>query len=374
MIVNQALPLLGNFDQAVRFDTFMAQALYHPQHGYYSRGEAVFGARGDFITAPELTPLFGHALARGLASVLAALPARRIYEFGAGTGALAHAVLSQLGEDIEAYFIVDLSAGLKTQQSQTLSTLPAHVRAKVQWLSALPDVLDGVVIGNEVLDAMPVRRFRWHEQAIQEAWVVRQGEALTWQWEAAPKDLCDRVMPLAQAHGPWPQGYQSEVCEQAQAWVRTLTARLNGVALMVDYGYHAGLYYHPSRTQGTLRATARHVAHDDFLLNPGQQDLTAHVDFSAMYAALSAAGGQLEGYCTQSGLLRGLGILDMASQWPDWSDPVRGGPARQAVHMLLADHEMGSQFKALVWSRGVELPEDALLLQAAWADDHSGDL
>ncbi|HEX4918446.1 MAG TPA: SAM-dependent methyltransferase [Limnobacter sp.] len=347
--------MLSNFAAPVRFDEFMHFALYHPNLGYYAGGQHIFGQTGDFITAPELGPLFGQTLGQAIAGVL---PRCRgvITEFGAGSGQLACDVLSVVGHAIEQYCIVEVSGGLQLAQRERLAKqLPTEMMNKVRWLSALPDTLEGIVIGNEVLDATPVRRFKWTSQGVLEAWVQTQNNQLTWRWLPADATLTARANTLQQVHGPWPEGYTSEWAEQAEGLMRTLTERLHGLALMVDYGHEAALYYAPHRTQGTLRATLKHVAHDDFLKHIGEQDLTAHVDFTAMYNALSQAGGQLEGYTTQAEFLMGHGILERAARLPTWCEPVQGARTRQAINTLLSETDMGLNFKVLAWSKGVDL-------------------
>ncbi|HEX4880309.1 MAG TPA: SAM-dependent methyltransferase [Limnobacter sp.] len=365
--------MLSNFAAPVRFDEFMRFALYHPEHGYYARGQHIFGQGGDFITAPELGPLFGQTLGKAIASALPRCGGQ-ITEFGAGSGQLACDVLNVVGDAIEQYCIVEVSGGLQQAQRERLTgQLPADLVQKVRWLSALPDSMEGVLIGNEVLDATPVRRFKWTSQGVLEAWVQAENNALAWHWRAADATLNAKVSALEQAHGPWPEGYISEWAEQAEGLMRTLTERLHGLALMVDYGHEANAYYAAHRTQGTLRATRRHVAHDDFLKHLGEQDLTAHVDFTAMYNALAQAGGQLEGYTTQAEFLIGHGILEQAANLPDWGDAVAGARARQAVHTLLSESNMGHSFKVLAWSRGVNL--EGTDLHRVFVDhDHSGRL
>ncbi|HEX4843045.1 MAG TPA: SAM-dependent methyltransferase [Limnobacter sp.] len=365
--------MLSNFAAPVRFDEFMHLALYDPKHGYYSRGQQIFGQGGDFITAPELSPLFGQTLGEALATALPHCD-KLITEFGAGSGQLACDVLSVLGDAIAQYRIVEVSGGLQHAQRERLAKhLPAHVMNKVCWLDALPNCLEGILIGNEVLDATPVRRFKWTSQGVLEAWVQADGDALTWRWLPADASLNARVTALHQAHGPWPEGYISEWAEQAEGLMRTLTDRLHGLALMVDYGHEAQQYYTAHRTQGTLRATRRHIAHDDFLQHIGEQDLTAHVDFTAMYNALTEAGGQLEGYTTQAEFLMAHGILERAARLPAWNDPVQGARARQAINTLLSEADMGHSFKVLAWSKGVDL-EGTELNRVFVHHDHSGRL
>lgn len=346
---------------AMRFDEFMQFALYDPRHGYYARGDFVFGPQGDFVTAPELSPLFGQAWGQALRPLLAHCKPT-LYEFGAGNGKLAVQLLTMLGEHLQNYFIVELSGGLRARQMECIHAhLPSHLACKVKWLDRLPDTFEGLVIGNEVLDAMPVRRMTRAEKGWLEHWVELENpvdidSGLRFGLREVDPVLKARLQALENQWGPWPAGYVLEWQAQMEGFVKTLTERLQGFAVMIDYGTHAQHLYEPNRTQGTLRAHHRHVAHDDFLARPGQQDLTSHVNFSLVYEALCERGGQLEGYCRQADYLMGHGILALAKQITHFTDPVRGAGARQALHTLLAESEMGHDFKVMMWSRGLELP------------------
>ncbi|BET27363.1 SAM-dependent MidA family methyltransferase [Limnobacter thiooxidans] len=365
--------MLSNFNQATRFDEFMHFALYNPQYGYYSRGEGIFGGEGDFVTAPELSPLFGQTLGKAIREVLPRCGGV-VYEFGAGTGKLACDVLATAGDLITQYNIVDVSGGLKlVQLANLMAQHGPEIEKKVRWLSTLPDKLNGVILGNEVLDATPVRRFKWSNTGPLEAWVQQVDGALQLVWQAADPQFATTVTQLQTQHGPWPEGYESEVAEQSIAWVKTVTDRLNGIALMIDYGFHGALYYLPTRHKGTLRATSRHTAHDDFLAKVGEQDLTAHVNFSAVYSALSSCGGELEGYSHQGEFLLGHGILELATQQPEFTHPTRGAHLRQNLNTLLNEADMGEAFKVICWSKGVNA-EGTTLNQAFLANDRSGDL
>lgn len=365
--------MLLNFNHAIRFDEFMRLALYHPEQGYYSRGEQIFGPTGDFITAPELSPLFGRTIGKAVADVLPRC-AGVVYEFGAGTGQLACDLLSEACDSVHQYNIIDVSGGLKDlQQSRLVTRHGEGILKKVRWLSELPEQLHGLVLGNEILDATPVRRFKWQSAGVLEAWVQTGPNGLVLEWKAADPQLEAQVNLLEKTHGPWPSGYESEIAHQATAWVKSITERLNGIALLIDYGFHESLYYSPQRNAGTLRATSRHTAHDDFLASPGQQDLTAHVNFSAIYQALCECGGELEGYAHQGEFLLAHGILDAASQLPDFTHPTRGAHLRQRLNTLLSEADMGEAFKVICWSRGVHA-EGTPLAAAFLAHDRSGDL
>ncbi|MDX1668986.1 MAG: SAM-dependent methyltransferase, partial [Limnobacter sp.] len=320
--------LIDHFRQLgpLRFDQWMQKVLYDPSWGYYSQGDFIFGIQGDFITAPELTPLFGQAMALALKPLVQS-GLSTIYEFGAGRGTLAKDLLSELGSQVHQYVIVELSGRLKSQQEKTITEgLPKEISEKVRWVSTLPEQLSGIVIGNELLDAMPVRRFRWSSRGITEAFVEAKEHDFKMQYEQADLEFTEQIEELHRTFGPWPEGYESEKSEQVPAFVRTITDRLNGFCLMIDYGLHAEQYYHASHTRGHLRAHSRHTAHDDFLFAPGQQDLTCHVNFTDVFEAIEQSGGALEGYCSQASFLLHHGLMDAAAKNPDLTDPARGGP------------------------------------------------
>lgn len=339
----------------VRFDAFMQAALYHPAYGYYSRGDRVFGAEGDFVTAPEISPLFGRTLGQALAD-----PVRdcggHIWEFGAGRGLLARDLLLTLGDCVQCYHIVDLSGSLRDQQRATLEAAGIDTAARVRWESRLPDRITGVVLGNEVLDAMPVRVFSAQPDEVTERWVRLEGQALIFEDRPADASLQAAVLALQARQGPWPTGYTSEWPEQVSGFVRTVTESLTGLAVFIDYGFGEHEFYHPQRATGTLVAHHRHQMHAEVLSRPGEQDLTAHVDFSAVYAAQHAAGGELLGYTSQAAFLLQHGFLDILNA-EDTTAPRDAARVQQAAHTLLSPAEMGELFKVMVWCRGVQ-PDD----------------
>lgn len=272
------------------FDAYMQRALYEPGLGYYVNGLRKFGAQGDFTTAPERSPLFARALARQVAQVLAAVPDGEVLEFGPGSGALAAELLAELdslGCLPRRYLMLELSAELQQRQREAIARRVPHLAGRVTWLEQLPEQFTGVVIANEVLDAMPVRRFRRVDGGIAELYVTTAGEGVELV-NGPPQDeqLAARVASL-----DLPIGYESEVNFAAEAWVSTLCERLDrGLLLLIDYGYAQAEYYHPQRHTGTLRCHYRQRAHADALLWPGLQDITAHVDFSAVAQAACEAG------------------------------------------------------------------------------------
>ena len=318
------------------FDRFMAMALYEPGLGYYANTAPKFGhlpqSGSDFVTAPELTPLFGQTLARQVHQALMATGTREVWEFGAGSGALALQLLDALdalGCAPERYTIVDLSGSLRERQA---ATLHAHAH-RVRWISELPDRIEGVVIGNEVLDAMPVRllhrvRGAWHERG-----VILDGEGRL-AWSDRPTD----ARPPRDIDGP--HDYLTEIHPQGEAFVRTLADRLQrGAAFLLDYGFPEAEYYHPQRHMGTLVCHRAHRSDSDPLADPGQKDITAHVNFTGVALAAQEAGLSVLGYTSQGRFLLNAGLLELARD---------AGPRENALmHKLLLEHEMGELFKVI---------------------------
>ena len=373
----------------IGFDAYMARALYEPGLGYYSGGSRKFGEAGDFVTAPLISPLFGRCVAAQLAQWFDQGAPQIVFEFGAGTGALAATILAALaetGHDGVRYRIVELSGELRARQRETLAAGVPEMLERVDWLDALPERIEGVVLGNELLDAMPVRLFGLAGGQVVERGVVlaREDEAGHGGERGAPQAGRDADVRFAfadrpadsgferavraafdeagwAAQGGWPDGYRSELGEQAAAWVASVGARLaRGAVLLIDYGFPRAEYYHPQRAQGTLICHYRHRSHDDPLWLPGLQDITAHVDFSAVDAAARASGLATLGYASQAGFLIACGLPELAmrvspghaGQTDDW--------ARQAsaLQTLVSEAEMGELFKAIAWCRG--LPDDAI--------------
>ena len=328
------------------FDRFMALALYEPGLGYYSRGNRQFGAMpssgSDFVTAPELSPLFGQTLARQVAQALDAASADEVFEFGAGSGALAAQMLAALGPRLKRYAIVDVSAALRERQARTL----APWADKVQWLDAWPDTMHGVVVGNEVLDAMPVQLLHWSGAQWFERGVARVDQTLQ-----APQTLqwADRSTPLRPpVAGPFVPGTVTEIHPQAEAFIRSLADRLQrGVAFFIDYGFPEAEYYHPQRTGGTLMCHRAHLSDTDPLVDVGEKDITAHVNFTGIALAAQAAGLDVLGYTSQARFLINCGLPERMQ--------AADARAQVAAHKLVAEHEMGELFKVIGLARGVQL-------------------
>ncbi len=340
---------------ALPFDRYMELALYAPGIGYYSGGAPKFGAGGDFVTAPELTPLFGGCVARYCATALR--PGDELIEFGAGSGRLAVDLLralDELGVTEIRYTIIELSAELRARQRDTLRREAQDLLPRVSWRDAPPRHHDGVIVANEVLDAMPVSRFRITRDGAREQFVALEGDRLTAQWRPMTtpglEEFIATHVPLAEL----PPGYSSEVCPRAAAWIETL-ARIPGrrLLLLIDYGYPRGEYYLAERDQGTLRCHLGHRAHDDPLAYPGIQDITAHVDFSMIATRARNAGLQLAGYTNQAnfllanGLDTQLGMLDPRDT-NNWLDTA------QAVKTLTLPSGMGERFGVMALTRGID--------------------
>ena len=321
------------------FERYMAMALYEPGLGYYARGAPIFGAGpqggSDFVTAPELSPLFGRALARQVAQALDAAAADEVIEFGAGSGALAEQLLGTLDGRIARYSIVDLSGALRGRQRERLAPWGERVR----WLDAWPEHIEGVVLGNEVLDAMPVTLLHWDGAAWFERGVAWAGDGLAW---------ADRPTALRPpAAGPFVPGTVTEIHRQAEAFVRTLAGRLaRGAAFFIDYGFPEAEYYLPERVGGTLMCHRAHRADVDPLADPGEKDVTAHVNFSAVALAAQESGLEVVGYTSQAHFLFNCGLAGLLQE-----ADVR---ERAAAHRLLAEHEMGELFKVLGLARDVD--------------------
>jgi SAM-dependent MidA family methyltransferase len=331
---------------------YMHLVLYAPGLGYYVAGAHKLGDAGDFVTAPEMTPLYGAALSRQVDAALATTRERAIVELGAGSGELAAAMLNALAAADalpSRYVILEPSPQLRARQQATLEAHAARIRARVEWIERLPASIDGVVVMNEVLDAIPPhvvarRGGAWFERGVR----VEDGRLA---WTERPLDN-DDARRLASARFPEDGDYVSEVNPAAEALVTTIGDRMrDGAILVVDYGFPAREYYHAQRSAGTLVGHYRHHVHDDPFLWPGLSDLTSHVDFTAIAAAGERAGLRVAGFATQASFLLGCGILDALRDVgaPDSSDYMR---TASAVQKLLSPAEMGELFKVLLLARG----------------------
>ena len=346
----------------ISFARYMELALHAPGLGYYSAGAHKFGAAGDFVTAPELSALFSRCLARQCQQVLRVLDKANIIEVGGGSGRMACDVLSEL-EVLnclpERYFILELSADLRARQRATLEQHIPHLLGRIEWLEGLPPPgFRGVILANELLDAMPVHLFRIADQGVpQEVFVASQNGR--WEWRMGPLSHEGLAVRVEAIHNELGQqgltleaGYQSEINLAAEAWLTSMGEVLEaGLLLIIDYGFPRREYYHPSRGSGTLMCHYRHRAHADPLLFPGLQDITAHVDFTALAEAGSHAGLAVRGYTTQASFLIACGLAGMAGA-PD--DTSRHLALAQQINKLTAPSEMGELFKVMGFTKGLD--------------------
>ena len=340
-------------DGWISFARYMELALYAPGLGYYAAGARKLGRDGDFITAPEMTPLYGQALARQAAQVLES-GFDQILEIGAGSGALAAALLLEL-ERMERlpinYYILEVSPDLRERERDLLALQAPHLLERVIWLNRLPTLYQGLIIVNEVLDAMPVHMVRAGASGMEEAGVALNGETFAWAFRPAAGELLAAAVALR-----LPPGYQTEIQLVARGFLGSLAQSMTrGVILLIDYGFPAHEYYHPERSQGTLMCHYRHRAHADPFYLPGLQDITSHVDFSALARAAGEAGLELKGYAGQAQFLINCGITDILLRTPP-ENTAAYLPQAAAAQQLLSPSEMGELFKAIAFGKDYAAP------------------
>jgi len=350
---------------AIPFSRFMELCLYAPGMGYYSAGRRKFGAGGDFVTAPEISPLFGRALATAVAPLLTSMEGSEILEFGAGSGRLAIDLLGELerlGCLPARYLILERSADLKLRQQQAIGEQLPQLLERVAWIDSLPaSGFRGVMLANEVLDAMSVERFRWDGERAALFHVGSEADAFVWQLadnSETPDRLAGCLDGLDLA-----AGYESEINTSLQPWMRSVSESLQqGMLLLIDYGYPQHEYFHAQRSSGTLMCHYRHHAHTDPLLWPGLQDITAHVDFTAVAEAAVAAGLAVAGYTTQAWFLLDCGLEELLQQAGP-ADSTAYLKAAQQAKTLLLPGEMGERFKCIALTRDVDIPLPGFRLQ-----------
>jgi SAM-dependent MidA family methyltransferase len=334
----------------IPFVRYMELALYAPGLGYYTAGARKLGASGDFITAPELSPLFGQTLARQVAQILG-LGFDTVLELGAGSGALAASLLESLealGALPRQYLILEVSPDLRERERDLLAARVPHLVERVAWINQLPQSFEGLVIANEVLDAMPTHVVRTTGQGLDEAGVIASAAGFAMAYRPADDDLLARATELALNPGTI-----TEIQLVAQGFMHSLGASLQrGIALFIDYGFAASEYYHPQRLTGTLMCHYRHHAHDNPFFLPGLQDITTHVDFSAIAGAAARGGLNLSGYVTQAQFLINCGITEVLAQTPP-EDVMRYAPLAGAANRLLSPAEMGELFKVIAFNKDV---------------------
>ncbi len=338
----------------IDFAQYMELALYAPGLGYYRGGAQKFGAAGDFVTAAELSPLFARCLAKQFQQILAHVGGGDLLEVGAGSGALAVELLREL-ERLDSlpqrYLILELSAELQHRQATLIERALPHLHARVHWLQTLPAVpLRGVIFANELLDAMPVTRFRVSEHGIEQLHVVCEDGSFKWCAQPASEAVRQRVQTLA-----LPIPYISEINLAAEAWVRSIAEHLQaGVLLLIDYGFPRAEFYHPQRDQGTLMCHYQHRAHGDPLILTGLQDITAHIDFTAIAEAGFDAGLSVLGYTSQAAFLLANGLHEFAGASDTGAVREHMELARQ-VNTLTSPAEMGELYKAIAFGRDIDI-------------------
>lgn len=357
----------------IPFSTYMGLALYAPSLGYYAAGAHKLGSSGDFITAPELSTWFGATIAQTINPVLEyfknAKQTRQILEFGAGSGVLAKSILKQLQEEDqlpEQYFILEVSPDLKARQQDLLNQfkVDSGCTTQITWLEQLPEYFNGVMLANEVIDAMPVelivkRADGWHQLGVTKNTLTKDGASES-VFELVDGPLVDEeIIPefLKEVNNQLPIGYQTEIHPQAQAWIASLADALNsGIFLTFDYGFPDREYYHPQRSGGTLMAHYRHHAIPDPFYFPGLSDITAHVEFTTLSQTAALHGLQLLGYQSQGGYLLNAGIGELLINHLDPRDAANYLPHANAVQKLLSEAEMGELFKAIAFGKSEEAP------------------
>lgn len=344
------------------FDQYMAMALYQPGLGYYAAGAQKFGEAGDFITSPEVSPLFAQSLARQVKQVFVELNQPVLIEFGAGSGILAADLLLEL-EALnalpEAYWIIELSAELQQRQQQSVQKYCAHLADKVVWLQQLPEQpVNAVVIANEVLDAMPVVCFEKQLGELYQRTICNDGDQFAWGQKIADEQLRSAITEIeASIDRPLAENYRSEFNPSVSPWLKSLNEIIDkGLVLLIDYGYDASQYYSEERNMGTLMCYYRHRAHDDVFFYPGLQDITAFVDFTAVAEAALKADFEVMGYTTQAQFLFGAGLPEIfENKMADCSDDVKKQMhLSQQVKTLTLPGEMGEKFKVMALGRDIE--------------------
>jgi len=344
----------------IGFDEYMQAVLYEPGLGYYSAGSTKFGAAGDFVTAPEISALFGSCLAAQCVNLFEQGCAPRLLEFGAGSGSLCAHIL-QSATQIERYYILDISAQLIARQRQYLAQqLPAELFHKIEWLEGLPETFDGILLANEVLDAMPVhillKQHGWGELG-----VGYDGERFCWRAFSSDSPAVAEIERIESRLGELPDGYCSEVNLNYQPWLAALSqACRRAVVLIIDYGYEQAQYYHPERISGSLICHYRHRVHPDPLIYPGLQDVTAFVDFDALADAAEGNGFAIAGLVSQAEFLISNGLLEIAREQVEKADTKECMAISQQVKTLTLPTEMGEIFKVLALQKNIDIKMPAM--------------
>lgn len=349
---------IDNNDGVISFQRYMELALYAPGLGYYAAGSVKLGEEGDFITAPEISPLFSQTLANAILPVLNS--EQIILEVGAGRGRMAADILNFLSHKDKLpkeYWILELSADLRERQKQTIKEIAPKFFDKIKWLDELPDKFSGVVLANELLDAMPVQLFQKNESDINEVNVVWLNDKFSFQLKSSfDERLVTRVKEIeSELEIDFESNYVSEVNFSAEDWLKSIAEKLQqGIIVLVDYGFPRHEYYHAQRAQGTLMCHYRHRTHPDAFVYPGLQDITAHVDFTAMADAALESDLKVMGYTNQVGFLMGAGLLELSTVDEDQDTQQQMEIASQ-IKKLTLPHEMGELFKVIGFSKNCDI-------------------
>lgn len=341
----------------ITFADFMHEALYAPQYGYYRNGLQKLGADGDFITGPELSPLYSQCIAKQCHEVLNTLKDGSILEFGPGSGIMAAEIikeLARLNTLPKHYYLIELSAELKERQKNYLQQHVPEFFSLFHWLDHFPtEPISGVILANEVIDAMPVHKFGWQNHHLYEYWVDFQQGSLC--WKLAPPSSIELTHAINALNLPVMNGYHSEINLQQTAWIASLAEILTtGIILIIDYGFPRHEYYHSDRDQGTLMCHYQHYAHTDPLVLVGLQDITAHVDFTSIADVAYSHGLAVSGFTHQAGFLMNCGIEEFITRTT--SDIFTSYTQAQQLKRLMLPSEMGELFKVIALTKYFDHP------------------
>lgn len=345
----------------ISLEKFMEIALYEPELGYYVSVNRIFGEGGDFVTAPELSPVFSHCIARQIAQVFHLLPQEKnILEFGAGSGVLALECLREL-ERLDClpdrYYIYDISPALRERQYIKLQASIPHLVDRVTWLEEFPQTFNGCIIANEVLDAMPVHRVKFRpDEQDQEVVIELKDDQFQWTAGELSPELKQQIKKIRETVPDIADGYESEINLRAQAWIKSLSEIMqSGLVIAIDYGYSRKEYFQPTRYEGTLMCHYQHLAHGNPLLYPGIQDITSHVDFTDIAETAYDAGFDILGYTSQAFFLAGCGLESMYNDL-DADDMQKFLAITQPIKQLVMPNEMGELFKVIGLGKNIDEP------------------
>jgi SAM-dependent MidA family methyltransferase len=342
---------------SISFDRFMALALYHPQYGYYCREPFAIGKHGDFTTAPEISPLFGACLAQACKKSFPFLSSRHLLELGAGSGRLAVDLLTMLAQHNalpDHYFIYEISPLLRQKQQSLLQKHCTFFYEKITWLTELPQQFEGILIANEVLDALPVTRFRIDNHEIKECRVSIKNDQLIWKYTTPSPELQTRAEALHQQYA-LPEAYESEISFTLPPFIEKLATLLKtGMMLLIDYGYGEAEYYHPKRRSGTLTCFYQHHKDENPLSQPGEKDITAHVNFTQLAELAIQYGCEVSGYTTQAAFLLEHGLLTLAALAEENMNENQIFTMNQAIKTLTFPTEMGEVVKVMRLTKNLD--------------------